>query len=432
MDHAWIDLLRDEVRPALGCTEPAAAALAVAKARDFLGGRIHGIHLSVSGNIYKNALAVTIPNTVEAGLEMAAALGLCKGDAQRGLQVFAEVRPEDVADAKELVRKGAVHVHILKTEGFHIEARVEGERGWAGVFVSGTHTQVIRAEVNGRLVFQASDPLSRPDGKARKLTGYSLEEIIQVVEEFSPEKIAFLQDGVDMNLAMAETGLKLSSGMGVGAGLKALMDKGVISSDLINRTRMVAAAAADARMAGVDQPVMSTMGSGNQGIGAIIPVALVAREYDFSTEDTLRAIALSHLVTGYVKAYTGRLSTMCGCAVAAGAGAAAAVVWLMGGTTEQVAGAVKNIIGNLSGMICDGAKGGCALKLSTSAGEAILAANLALGGVVISSKDGIIGKSVEESIRNLGRLSTTGMVCAEEAILNIMQDKEKSTTLADH
>ena len=424
MHDEWIAMLRDEVRPALGCTEPAAVAFTVAKARDFLGGQINRIRLSVSGNIYKNALAVTIPNTAEAGLQMAAALGLLCGDVDKGLQVFTGVGMEDVIKAKELLRKGAVDIRILKAEGVYIEARVEGEHGWAEVVVSGGHTHVTRTLVNGNLVFRASDPLSLSRRKDRDLTDYSLEELIQAVEQFPLADIAFLQDGIDMNLAMAETGLALRAGLGVGAGLKDLMERGVLGSDLSNRTKMTVAAAADARMAGVDQPVMSTMGSGNQGIGAIVPVALVAREQKASSEQTLRALALSHLLTAYVKTFAGRLSTMCGCAVAAGVGAAAALTWLMGGTTEQVAGAVKNMIGNLAGMICDGAKGGCALKLSTSAGEAILAANLALTGVSISAKDGIIEVSVEETIRNLGRLSSSGMLCTEETILAIMLQKE--------
>lgn len=425
--QTMIDLLKAEVKPALGCTEPAAVAFTVAKARDFLGGSVSRIQLGVSGNIYKNALAVTLPNTQETGLELAAALGLCKGDANKGLQVFADVGLEAVITAKEIVRREAVEVRILKVEGVYIEARVEGENGWSVVVVSGGHTHVTRAEVNGIPVFQAPDPMSLSPRKTRELSGYRLEELIQIVEQFPLDEIAFLQEGIVMNLAMSEAGLSLNAGLAVGSGLKSLMKAGLVSSDLINRIRMTVAAAADARMAGVDQPVMSTMGSGNQGIGAIIPVAVVAQERHASPEQTLRALALSHLTTAYVKAYTGKLSTMCGCAVASGVGSAAALAWLLGGTKEQVAGAIMNLIGNLSGMICDGAKGGCALKLSTSSVEALLAANLALQGVVIHSTDGIIGASAEESIRNLGRLSVSGMVCAEETILDIMLHKEKAT-----
>ncbi|KLU59184.1 serine dehydratase alpha chain [Peptococcaceae bacterium CEB3] len=424
-EQELISLLRTEVKPALGCTEPAAVALAVATARDYLGGRIDRIKLAVSGNIYKNALAVTIPHTQEAGLEMAAVLGLLKGKADRGLEVFAGVESADVEEAKLLVGGGLAQVRIADREGIFIEAHLEGERGWAEVVIAGGHTQVVSVNLNGKSREQREDYSGQEKGSDWFSDEYKLSELVEQVEKFRLEDIEFLRDGLEMNLAMAELGLRSKPGLALGAGLKALIERGFLSDDVGNRARAAVAGACDARMAGMDHPVMSTMGSGNHGIVAIVTVAVLAREIGATEERTLRALALSHLVTAFVKQYTGRLSTMCGCAVAAGAGAAAAATWLQGGKAEQVGGAVQNIIGNLAGMICDGAKGGCAFKLSTAASEAILASEMALAGIIINPVDGIISPTVEDTVRNLGRLSSAGMTCAEKTILDIMLHKEK-------
>jgi len=420
-----LSLLKTEVKPALGCTEPAAAAFAVAKARDYLGGHIEKVKLTVSGNIFKNAMAVTIPNTQEAGLEIASALGLLKGESEKGLEIFGDIIPADVVRAKILTSKGLVKVKIAKQDGLFIEARVEGERGWAEVVISGEHTNIVRVTVNGEIKLRKNEPVKLLRGGELSLGEYSLAGLVKEVECFPLEEIVFLREGLEMNLSIAELGLVQKSGLALGAGIMALMKKGIIENGVANQARMAVAAACDARMAGMNHPVMSTMGSGNHGIAAILPVVVFSQYMGCSEEETMRALALSHLFTAFVKQYTGRLSTMCGCALAAGAGAAAAITWLMGGNQEQIEGSVQNIVGNLAGMICDGAKGGCALKLSTSAGEAILSAQLAFEGVIINSLDGIISPTVEETIRNLGKLSLTGMTCAEETILDIMLHKEK-------
>lgn len=420
-----LSLLKTEVKPALGCTEPAAAAFAVAKARDFLGGRIEKVRLSVSGNIFKNALAVTIPNTQEAGLKMASILGLLKGESEKGLEVFNNVTPADVVKAKILICKGLVEVEIANEDGLFIEARVEGEHGWAEVVISGGHTNIVKVTVNGEILLKKNDPVILQRGDELSFGDYTLAGLVKEVESFPIEEILFLREGLEMNLSIAELGLKQKAGLALGAGMKSLMSKGIISSGVANQARMVVAGACDARMAGMNHPVMSTMGSGNHGIAAILPVVIFSQYKGSSEEETLRALAISHLVTAFVKQYTGRLSTMCGCALAAGSGASAAITWLKGGNKEQIEGSVQNIIGNLAGMICDGAKGGCALKLSTSAGEAILSAELSIEGVIINSLDGIISPTVEETIRNLGKLSVIGMNCTEETILDIMLHKEK-------
>lgn len=425
MRQTLISLLRAEVRPALGCTEPAAAAFAVAKARDFLGGDISRVNLAVSENVFKNALAVTIPNTTEAGLPMAALLGLLKGDPQKGLAVFESVVPTDVDKATVLNNHGVVTVLIKENENdFYIAAEVTGQRGSAKVVLSGGHTNIVKVELNGDVLIN-NEPVKRTGESDGPFALCTVEQLVKEVESLPSHEIAFLQDGLEMNRSIALLGLASRPGMALGAEIQSLMGKGIIGNDVVNRARMLVAGACDARMAGMNHPVMSSMGSGNLGIMVILTVATMAEEIEASEEKTLRALALSHLVTGFVKQRIGRLSNMCGSAVAAGSGAAAAITWLYGGSPQQISGAIQNIIGNLAGMICDGAKGGCALKLSTSAAEAILSSQLALRNRVISPRDGIISLTVEETIRNLGRLGTEGMDRAGKTIVDIMLQKTK-------
>jgi len=417
-------LLKSEVKPALGCTEPAAVALAAARAARLLGGRIDRVEVEVSGNIFKNALAVAIPPTGRPGLKLAAALGALSGEPQKGLSVFDGISDGEVAGAGAFVAAGRIAIAVdRQRNGVYIKARVRGDRGSAEVLVAGGHTNVVSAVLNGSPVPVDRQSNGSGCGVAVDVTGYTFRQFVQAIEEIPLEAVSFLQDGVDMNRRISQKGLELKPGLGVGAALKGLADSGAVADDVVCRARVAVAAACDARMAGLGYPVMSTMGSGNQGLASTLPLVVVAGELDAPRERLLRALALSHLVTAFVKQHTGILSPVCGCAVAAGAGAAAAIAWLMGGGLAAVEGAVKNIIGNTAGMICDGAKGGCSLKLSTAAAEAIISAQLARHGVVIGCTDGIISGSVEDTIRNLGRLSWPGMAGVEEAIVDIMSHK---------
>lgn len=416
-----LQLLKAEIKPALGCTEPAAVAFTVAAARELLGGPVARLQVSLSSNVYKNALAVSIPGTAETGPVMAAALGAVTGESARELKIFDGLKPKDIEHARELLTTGQVDVRLAEGKDLYIEARVEGQAGTAVVAVSGGHTDIVKKVLNGVTVFEkpgASDSLF----ERVNLRQYKLADFIKIAAEVPFSEIAFLEEGIDMNMRIAEHGLELGSGLGVGAGLHAMLEKDSLRADWVWKVRIAVAAACDARMSGVELPVMSTMGSGNQGLVASVPVIVVSREVDAGKEKTVRALALSHLVTAYVKQNTGRLSPMCG-AVVAGAGAAAAITWLLGGDARQVAGAVQNMIGNLAGMICDGAKGGCALKLATSGAEAVLMAQLALAGVIIKASDGIISSAAEDSVQNLAKLSKDGMMTMDRVILDIMREK---------
>lgn len=418
-------LLKAEVKPAVGCTEPAAVAMAAGRAASLLGGSIQRINVWVSKNIYKNAMGVMLPNTGEAGLDLAVALGVIIGKPEKELQILELVTEEVLIKAKRFIDDGKVEVGLADNEGVYIRARAEGENGWDEIEIADSHTNIIREIKNGETIFirdkRAEEPV--PQDNSIDVTGYSLKDLIEAIETVPLEDIRFLQEGIEMNMLIAAKGLEIKPGKGLGIGLKQLMDRGLLSKDIANSARIAVAAACDARMAGVNFPVMSSMGSGNHGIEVIIPLAVVAQEINAPTERVLRALALSHLICAFVKQRTGKLTPICGCSIAAGVGVTAAITWLKGGSQIQIEGAIKNVIGNLTGMICDGAKGGCAFKLSTTAGEAVTAAHLALDGLTISCHDGIISFTVEETIRNLGDLCQEGLANTDAAILKIMMQK---------
>lgn len=420
-----VALLREQVVPAFGCTEPVACALAVARAREALGGAVEKIHVLTSPGVYKNGLGVGIPGTGARGIPIAAALGALIGAPERGLEVLAGVTPEAVRAAKAMVASGAVEVtYDPAKEGVYVDARVSGAGGTARAVIQGMHTSIVYVEKNGRPLLAACGAAGRSprssSAAAAELARLSLADLVGFAEEVPLGDVEFLLEGVQLNRAAAEAGLETGAGLGLGRALVKLAEEGKCSDGPILRAKTLAAAAADARMGGLPVPVMSSAGSGNHGITAILPVAVMAEYLGTGEEKLARALALSHLVTLYVKEFTGRLSPICGCAVAAGAGAAAAVAWLLGGGRETVGAAVENLIANLAGMLCDGGKNGCALKLSTAAGEAILAAELAVAGICVDWYDGIVGRSPEETIRNLGYVSAHGLAKADEAILAVL------------
>ncbi|SHK33656.1 L-cysteine desulfidase [Desulfatibacillum alkenivorans DSM 16219] len=431
------DILSIQVAPALGCTEPAAVALCAAAAASLLPEKasIEALEVQVDPNIFKNGLAVLIPGTDGlSGLDMAAALGAIGGNPAKSLEVLGETGPEDVKQARALIKDGKVRLNLLADhKGLFIRVIVMAGESRAEAVVESMHDNITQLALDGEQVENSSLIAPKESSKNARagelehwLKGLSLQQLMDLLDDLDAEDLAFLEEGLDANMKLADYGLKHGPGLGVGKTLDRLVRQRLIARDMILDARILTSAAADARMAGVNLPAMSSAGSGNHGLTAILPIKAVHKYLESDHESMLRAIGLSHIVTAFVKSFTGRLSAVCGCSVAAGAGAAAGVTYLMGGNANHIADAIKNLMEDLAGIICDGAKSGCAFKLSTAAGTAVQAALFALQGVKVMETDGIIGASLEKTTQNLGALSTEGMIETDRTILKIMLEKQFS------
>ncbi len=422
-----------EVAPALGCTEPAAVALSTSAAASLLGDKeIISIELWLDPNIYKNGIAVSIPGAQGGtGIDLAAALGVFGGNPALKLEVLEPVDDEVLERARKFIRERGVTVHLLHDRpGIYIRSKVSNGTDEAEAVVEELHDNITSLKLNGKniddheLITRTEKNQNSVNRLEKWLSEQSLERLVRLLDDLDGDDIAFLHEGVDYNMRLAEYGLERAPGLGVGAALEQLSHEGVLCKDIMLAARILTSAAADARMSGVHLPAMSSAGSGNHGLTAILPIWAVRDYITYGGEDVvLKAIALSHVITAYVKAHTGRLSAICGCSVAAGAGATAGITYLMGGTVRHIAGAIKNLIEDLAGVICDGAKAGCALKLATAAGTAVQSALFSLRGIDVKATDGIIGETPEQTMKNVGELSTQGMIGTDRTILNIMVKK---------
>lgn len=434
MTYTVKDILSIQVAPALGCTEPAAIALGAAAAATLLDDKqIDKIEVWVDPNIYKNGMAASIPGTPGlSGLDMAAALGALGGDPSLKLEVLDPIDDVILKDAREYIKDGKVKVNLMAEHvGLYVRSMVTSGDQQAESIISGLHDNIISLKVNGE--DKASSLLAAAAGSEGKSSMADLEEwlkklslagLVEMIDDLDREDLDFMDESVRFNLRLTEYGLKHGSGLGVGKALDRLYRQKMIKKDMILAARIMTSAAADARMAGVKIPAMSSAGSGNHGLTAVLPIRAVKDFVECEDKTFKEAIGLSHIITAYVKAHTGRLSAVCGCSIAAGAGATAGITYLLGGDIHHIAGAITNITEDLAGVICDGAKSGCALKLATAAGAAVQAALFSLQGVRVLPTDGIIGHSLEETTRNIGALSTQGMIETDRTILKIMLEKK--------
>lgn len=418
-----IALLKRMVKPALGCTEPAAIALAVARANLEIRGELRKVFVRMSGNIFKNARGVGIPGTTESGIDFAVALALVCGKWEMGLEVFSDVDEKAVQEAHALMDKKIIFIEVCDGEGnFFIEANIEADNS-AKAVIRDAHTNIVYVECGGKCVFKLEKQQNAQEPKNEHvplLRNMTMQDLRKEVEELPLEDIAFLIAGVPMNYRMAKVGLEQKTGLALGNAIKELMEEGSIENNIVNTVRMFAAAAADARMAGLKMPVMSSAGSGNHGITAIIPPYIVCQKKKYDEEKLIRALAFSHLVTIAIKEFSGPLSPVCGCAIAAGIGAAVSIAWLLDCDDNQIAGVINSMSGTLAGMLCDGAKGGCAFKLATAAGEAVMCALLARKNVFIHKNQGIVGVCPETTIQNVGYICTQGMGAVDSTVIGVM------------
>lgn len=411
-----IALIQDQIRPAVGCTEPGAAAYAAAVAAQTLGETPERLTVSVSRNILKNAMGVGIPGTDMVGLPIAVALGALCGDAGAGLAVLHNITDEDVAQAQKLVDAQGVQVCLSDhPQKLYIDVLAEAGEHSARTVIAGTHTNIIRIEKDGQCISTGDG--AEESGAAGGGAELSLKEIDDFVRSVSSEKLNFLRECIDMNSAISQEGLEHPYGLGIGQSIYETLPE---NNSEENYALAVTCAAADARMGGCTLPVMSSCGSGNQGLTATLPVIAVARKRGLSEEDTFRALAYSLLVTIHVKQHLGKLSALCACSVGASIGTACALTYLDGGTLQQIGHCVDNVVADVSGVICDGAKAGCALKIATGVSSAFRGAMLAMKNRNASALDGIVGHDPEASVDNLGNLCNTGMLDTDRVILDML------------
>lgn len=424
-----VNILNAEVKPALGCTEPVAVALACAKAKELLGEEIVKHSVLVSPNVYKNGMCVGIPGTERLGLKISVALGFIGGHSENGLRVLETLTPEEVKLAEEYMDNTPIDISPADTkEKVYIEVSLQGATRTSKVVIRTKHDNFVYLEANGEVLLDEEQPVEvaiTVENEENILDTITIKELVENVDELDFKDIEFLLEGIAMNEEISNYGLNHKVGIGVGYGIKKSMEDGLLGDDLLNNAMMITAAASDARMAGIKMPVMSSNGSGNHGLTAILPIVAYNNKFPQSEERLAKALAISHLITGYIKNYTGRLSAVCGCGVAASTGSAAGISWLMDGDMTHIKGAIENMIANLSGMICDGAKAGCALKLSSAASAAVQSAIIAKQGFHVPPKNGIVGDRVDESIKNLGKVSDEGMQVTDEVIIDVMNNINK-------
>ncbi|WP_066383517.1 L-cysteine desulfidase family protein [Neobacillus mesonae] len=416
-------ILEKELVIALGCTEPVAIALAAATAKSYTTGEINTITLKASGNIIKNAKSVGIPGMTAKGLEFAAALGAVAGDPNKKLEVLDGLNSKDEALALNLIEAGKVTAGQADTpKRLYIEVMVETAERTAKVVISDNHSNISLIEVDGKAVFLGGCENIGIQTDEEELETLTIDEIYDWVLAADLAELSLVKKSIELNKVIGVEGLSGNYGLNVGKTIKDNVKKGILSDDLATAAMSLAAAGSDARMAGSTLPVMANTGSGNQGIAVTLPVVAAAEKLGVSEEKMIRAVALSHLITIHIKSKFGRLSALCG-VTAAGMGASGAIVYLLGGGLGQIKAAIQNTIGNVSGMICDGAKAGCAMKVSTCSNVAVQSALLALNHQEIQSTDGFIHDDVEKSIESFCKLGNEGTRQTDEMILKLMMEK---------
>ncbi|MDR2503024.1 MAG: L-serine ammonia-lyase, iron-sulfur-dependent, subunit alpha [Deltaproteobacteria bacterium] len=411
----YVNILHEELVPALGCTEPIAVALAGALATRLLGCEPQNLYAACSGNIVKNVKGVVVPNSGgQKGMEIAAILGALGGDPDRKLEVLSGVRPEHVERAKELADSGFCRVELLPgSENLHIIMTARAEEHEAVVEIAESHTNVVRQEKDG--VILAGGPYIPAKREDHRRDFMSVAGILEFAET---SDLAWTRDVLDRqivcNLNISEEGLHGNYGAGVGRTL--LVSRG---DDVRNRAKARAAAGSDARMSGCELPVVINSGSGNQGMAVSLPIIEYAREFNLSQEKLYRALLVSNLIAIHQKSGIGKLSAYCG-AVSAACGSGAAITWLSGGNFKQITDTITNTLANVSGIVCDGAKPSCAAKIASALDAAIMAHDLAMSSHSFSPGEGIVQQDVEETIRSVGRLASVGMHATDEEVLKIM------------
>ncbi|MGZ7067159.1 MAG: L-cysteine desulfidase family protein [Methanobacterium sp.] len=417
----FLNILNKELVIAVGCTEPISIAYAASLAQIYLKGKeISNIKVLASKNVVKNAMAVTIPGTDSCGIPLAASLGAIAGNADKELEVLSNLNSIHIKNAKEMINKGKVTFELSKSpKKFYVEVIIENNASKSRVIIEDSHTNITLIEADGEVIKKTE---TEKINEKQNLEFLNLNSIYDFIETVEINELNFITDSIEMNLKICKEGLNNQYGLQVGGTIKTGINNDILSHDMASYAVALTAAGSDARMSGSSLPVISNSGSGNQGISATIPVVVAAEYLNADTDKLLRSVTLSHLITIYIKSKFGRLSTLCGATVSA-TGACCGITYLLGGEKTEIEFAIQNMIGNVAGILCDGAKPGCALKVATCTNAAILSAQMAIQGIKIDSTQGIIEDDAEKTIENFCKLGNLGMSKADEIILDIMLKK---------
>lgn len=419
---AIIRLVKREVVPAIGCTEPIAVALCVSKAAQLLGKEPEKIEVLLSANILKNAMGVGIPGTGMIGLPIAVALGALAGNPDYQLEVLKDITPADVERGKQFIAENRIDIKLKEdiTEKLYIEIHVSAGSDKAAAIIAGGHTTFVYEEQMGQVLLDRRS--ASVDEEEDDDTSLSLRKVYDFAMTAPLEEIDFILESARLNKAAAETSFTGDYGHSLGRSLRDDNERRVMGDSVFTHILSYTSGACDARMAGAMIPVMSNSGSGNQGIAATLPVVIYAEENNKPREELIRALMLSHLTVIYIKQSLGRLSALCGCVVAA-TGSSCGITYLMGGGYEEITYAVKNMVANLTGMICDGAKPSCAMKLTSGVSTAVFSAMLAIEHKCVTAVEGIVENDVDRTIHNLTRIGAQGMNETDRLVLDIMTHK---------
>ena len=417
-----IRLIKREVVPAIGCTEPIAVALCVSKAARLLGKEPEKIKVLLSANILKNAMGVGIPGTGMIGLPIAVALGALAGNPDYQLEVLKDITSDDVERGKQVIAENRIDIQLKENiaEKLYIEVIMSAGPDVTTAIISGGHTCFVYEARNGNVLLD--ERISAVAEESEEDGSLSLRKVYDFALTAPLEEIDFILDSARLNKAAAEASFKGDYGHSLGKSLRNDNERRVMGDSVFTRILSYTSGACDARMAGAMIPVMSNSGSGNQGIAATLPVVVYAEENQKSREEMIRALVLSHLTVIYIKQSLGRLSALCGCVVAA-TGSSCGITYLMGGGYEEMTYAVKNMVANLTGMICDGAKPSCAMKLTSGVSTAVFSAMLAMEHKCVTAVEGIIENDVDRTIHNLTRIGAQGMNETDRLVLDIMTHK---------
>ena len=418
-----ISLIHQEVIPAIGCTEPVAVALAAAKAAEVLGHRPEKIEVLLSANILKNAMGVGIPGTGMVGLPIAVALGTLIGKSAYELEVLRDITPEALEAGKAMIDNKIIHIALKENvDKLYIEVICTAGEETSKVIICHEHTHIIYVEKNGVVLADLRKEISGDTVCHEDELKLSFSTVYEFAMEMPLDEIRFILETAELNKNAAQASIKGHYGHTVSKTISGEYGRKYMGDSAYTHMLTMTAAACDARMDGAMIPVMSNSGSGNQGIAATLPVLSFAEDINCTEEQLIRALTLSHLMVIYIKQSLGRLSALCGCVVAA-TGSSCGITYLMGGSKTQISFAIKNMIGNITGMICDGAKPSCALKVSSGVSTAMISALMAMENKVVTPVEGIIDEDVDKCISNLTAIGSRGMEETDKLVLDIMTGK---------